>query len=206
MPHFILPFLFIFSMRDDFSRWISFISIGTRLSTDLHAIYQARNSSIHGIIEMGFSFTLVSVIFVHLVSVLCPVLYVLTGYPSSDLWFSPYSVQNALVKILCHHTFSSTFSKKVPIFLCVPNRSSFLSTNPLAFILTVIIISSNTGFMYTFSMKVFTKIYVGVCTNIACFADDISKSVARINAAIDRGISIKMDLKGFVELHLHSYK
>lgn len=60
--------------------------------------------------------------------------------------------------------------------------------------------------MYALAIKAFTKIYVGICTNVGCFSDDITKNVARLNTAIDRGLSIKKDLKRFIELHLHSYK
>lgn len=62
------------------------------------------------------------------------------------------------------------------------------------------------AFMYSLSISVFTMIYVSISTNIECFVDDISIEVARLNEHIDCRVSIRTELKQFIELHLHCYE
>lgn len=56
------------------------------------------------------------------------------------------------------------------------------------------------------AIKMFTLIYVIICTNIQSIADDISMSVTQLNMKIDKKISMKTELLQIVQLHLHCYK
>lgn len=59
---------------------------------------------------------------------------------------------------------------------------------------------------YLEAIKMFTLIYVIICTNIQSIADDISMSVTQLNMKIDKKISMKTELLQIVQLHLHCYK
>lgn len=63
-----------------------------QISADLFAIYQSRNASTNKIIQMGLSLGLKAATMVHFVPALCPLFYVFIGYPTSDLWFTPYGM------------------------------------------------------------------------------------------------------------------
>lgn len=66
---------------------------GSQLSTETSALYQTRNESTDKIMETVFSFALHVSFVIHVVPALFPLLYLAIGYPSTDLWLTPYAIQ-----------------------------------------------------------------------------------------------------------------
>lgn len=62
------------------------------------------------------------------------------------------------------------------------------------------------GTSYVAVLRAFSTIYIIVSTNIKAFADDILMNITRLNVIIDRKMSIREELKQFIELQLHCYR
>lgn len=71
-----------------------FIFKGSQLNSVTSVIYDTRNKNIKKIIQLTFRYGYQAVILVHIIPAPCPLLYAITGYPSPDLWFTPYAIQN----------------------------------------------------------------------------------------------------------------
>lgn len=85
-----------------------------------------------------------------------------------------------------------------------PSRSPFFTKYPLGFIIAVAI-DTIFAAIFIVAFKAFTTIYVVISTNIEAIANDISTSVARLNANIAHA-NICHELKEIVKLHLHTYR
>lgn len=69
--------------------------IGSQLSAEAGAIYQSRDFVTQKYIEKGFNFTASAAIVVHIAPTLLLISYIIFGYPSSDIWFTPISIEKA---------------------------------------------------------------------------------------------------------------
>lgn len=158
-------------------------------------------------IEISFSVTNIAASTAHVIPALSPLLYIAIGYPSPDLWFTPFDIQKVWVlpfRIIKRKNDFFWYKKK-RLLLNVPLRSPFFARSPLGFFIAVATSEFITR-MYIAGFKAFIATYVVTCVNIESFADDISANVDRLNANILRNDSVKTDLLQVVELHLHSYK
>lgn len=71
-----------------------FLYASEGVETEWFFIYQTSNAKITKIIQIVISFVYKATFIALFVPVLYPILYIAIGYPSPDLWFTPYGIEN----------------------------------------------------------------------------------------------------------------
>lgn len=69
------------------------IILGAQVSNELAEIYRKRDDWNNRIIGLMFLSTQIMAVFVHIIPIILPLLYISFGFPSSDNWFTPLDVQ-----------------------------------------------------------------------------------------------------------------
>lgn len=72
------------------------IFIGAQSFSDSFAIYHTRVENTNAVIRMIFTLALRTSIAAHVTPVLCLFFYIVIGYPTPDVWSTPYGIHEVL--------------------------------------------------------------------------------------------------------------